>query len=116
MSNLGFRNGTFVYLGEKMIETIKFENYKAFREGEFKLKPLTVFLGPNSVGKSSLMQLILLLQQTAFSDLNYKSPLALNGNFVSLGEDLNLIKNKKTGGNLIIKLECKNTLFKTVKN
>ena len=55
-----------------MVSGIKFNNYKAFREGHLEIKPITILLGANSVGKSSLIQLFLLLQETAISE-NYKT-------------------------------------------
>jgi predicted ATPase len=77
-----------------MIEKIAFSNYKSFAEGEIKIKPITILLGANSVGKSSILQLLLMLQQTALSEKNYQSPLKLHGGFVSMGEGLNLIRKK----------------------
>lgn len=99
-----------------MIKTMGFENYKAFDKGEINLKPITILLGPNSVGKSSLMQLILLLQQTSLADKDYKSPLRLNGGFVSLGENLNLMKNKEKSKILKIHLKYNNGILKIIEN
>ena len=50
-----------------MIQKISFQNYKAFERGEIKIKPITILLGANSVGKSSIINLLLMLQQTANS-------------------------------------------------
>ena len=83
-----------------MIKKIAFENYKAFKKGEIVIKPLTVLLGANSVGKSSIIQLLLMLQQTAMSS-KYKSALRLHGEYVSLGENENIFHNKKTDDGLI---------------
>jgi predicted ATPase len=82
-----------------MIRKIKFKNYKAFKEGEIIIKPITILLGANSVGKSSIVQLLLMLQQTALSD-KYKSALKLHGEFVSLGENENIFHNKNTSNDL----------------
>jgi predicted ATPase len=87
-----------------MIHSIKFKNYKAFESGEIKVKPLTILLGANSVGKSSLMQLFLMLQQTVQTDKNYKSALKLHGGFTSMGEGLNLIRKKNKNNILTISL------------
>lgn len=46
-----------------MIESIKLQNYKAFEDVTIPIKPLTIFVGANSVGKSSIIQM--LLHQTA---------------------------------------------------
>lgn len=79
-----------------MISKIGFSNYKAFIQGELEIKPLTILLGANSVGKSSLIQLLLMLQQTAREAQNGydKSAFKLNGEYVSLGENINLLRNK----------------------
>ncbi len=91
-----------------MLNKLSFKNYKAFAEGEVKIKPITILLGANSVGKSSIMQLFLLLQQTALSEKNYKSALKLHGGFVSLGEGLNLIRKKDSKKILSIDLDFYN--------
>lgn len=90
-----------------MINTISFKNYKAFNKGEIKIKPITILLGANSVGKSSIIQLLLMLQQTALSD-KYKSALRLHGEFVSLGENENIFKNKKIENDLEISFNFHN--------
>jgi predicted ATPase len=91
-----------------MINKISFLNYKAFTEGEVKIRPITILLGANSVGKSSIMQLFLMLQQTALSEGNYKSALKLHGGFVSLGEGVNLIRKKDNSKTLSISLDFYN--------
>lgn len=78
-----------------MISKINFKNYKAFKCGEINLKPITILLGANSVGKSSIMQLILMLQQTVI-DSSYKSAFRLHGGHVNLGEGKNLVYQQKT--------------------
>lgn len=87
-----------------MIQKISFTNYKAFDKGEVKLKPITILLGANSVGKSSILQLILMLQQTS-SSKNYKSSLRLHGENVSLGEIENIFKDKNTKKNIVLEFE-----------
>ena len=78
-----------------MITKLSFKNYKAFLEGSLEFKPLTFLVGANSVGKSSLIQLLLMLQQTAVeaSD-NDRTAFKLNGKNISLGENINIIRNK----------------------
>ena len=87
-----------------MITKLSFFNYKAFRKGEIKLKPITILLGANSVGKSSIINLILMLQQTASSKV-YKSALRLHGANVSLGECENIFRNKDTSKDLKFEIE-----------
>jgi predicted ATPase len=48
-----------------VIKTLSLHNFKAFKDtGEINLKPVTVLAGPNSGGKSSILQSLLLLKQT----------------------------------------------------
>ena len=48
------------------MELTKFscENWKAFKFAKIEIKPITILLGPNSVGKSSLNRVLLLFSQT----------------------------------------------------
>lgn len=87
-----------------MIQKISFENYKAFEKGEIKLKPITILLGANSVGKSSIINLLLMLQQTANSS-TYKSALRHHGENVSMGECENIFRYKDTSRNISIEFE-----------
>ena len=48
-----------------MIRSLRLQNFKAFEDtGILELKPITVLAGPNSGGKSSILQSLLLLKQT----------------------------------------------------
>ena len=78
----------------KMLKKIQVKNYKAFKEAELELKPITVLLGTNSSGKTSLLQLLLMVEQTINNDSDYKTALKLNGKNVSLGETENIFRNK----------------------
>jgi len=46
---------------------LKLKNFKTWRECDIRLAPVTLLLGANSSGKSSLLQSLLLLKQTAAS-------------------------------------------------
>lgn len=87
-----------------MLKKIGFDNYKAFISGNIEIKPITILLGANSVGKSSIVQLFLMLQETALSE-NYKSALKLHGGFFSLGDGMNLFRMKKQSNPLKISIE-----------
>lgn len=51
-----------------MLTKLRIKNFKAWKDtGDIRLAPLTVFFGTNSAGKTSLPQLLLLLEQTAES-------------------------------------------------
>ena len=47
-----------------MLNRLKLENFKAWREADLKLGKVTGFFDTNSAGKSSLLQFLLLLKQT----------------------------------------------------
>ena len=47
-----------------MLTRLKLENFKAWREADLQLGKVTGLFGTNSAGKSSLLQLLLLLKQT----------------------------------------------------
>ena len=52
-----------------MITSMRMKNFKSWQDsGEVKLAPLTGFFGTNSSGKSSLLQMLLLLKQTIGRD------------------------------------------------
>ena len=47
-----------------MLERLQFRNFKAWREADLRFGNVTGFFGTNSAGKSSILQLLLLLKQT----------------------------------------------------
>jgi len=68
-------------------------NFKAIDDlKDFEIKPLTILCGTNSCGKSSLIQLILMLKQT-LENTEDSFPLILNKPFASLGKYKNIIHN-----------------------
>lgn len=87
---------------------INIKNYKAFKEVYIPFKPITILLGANSIGKSSIIQLLLLLKQTAKEDnRSYKSVLRLYGDYVNIGEPINLFHKLKTDLPIELKLHAK---------
>ncbi len=52
----------------KLLKSMRIRNFKAWKDtGRIRLAPITVFFGPNSSGKTSIHQLLLMLKQTAAS-------------------------------------------------
>lgn len=78
-----------------MLTHLKLENFKIWRStGPIRLAPITLLLGTNSSGKSSLIQSLLLMRQTvkgtdAGLDLNLGNPDA--GDTVTLGQFRDLL-------------------------
>lgn len=50
-----------------MIHRLELHNFKCFENAEIKCSPLTVLCGVNSCGKSSVIQAVLLLEETRCS-------------------------------------------------
>ena len=69
-----------------MLTEIGIENFKSFGKMQrIPLKPITLLYGPNSSGKSSLLQSLLLLKQTLEESGDDKIALLPKGNLVDLG-------------------------------
>ena len=69
-----------------MITNITLENFKCFRQVSINPKLLTVLIGPNGTGKSSILQALLLLKQSVGAD-----KINLKGKFVNFGEPRDLL-------------------------
>lgn len=84
---------------------ITFKNYKAFDNAKLSISPITILLGTNSSGKTSIFNLLLALDQTFGLDKTYNSALRINGPKVSMGEDINIIRDRKYQNILTIKFD-----------
>jgi len=68
-----------------VITSLRIRNFKCLADtGRLSIKPLTFLVGPNSSGKTSIIQSLLLLRQTVESR-DLKNPLSINGQYVQLG-------------------------------
>jgi predicted ATPase len=84
---------------------ISIKNFKAISNlQKFELKPLTVLSGVNSAGKSSLLQLLLLLKQTAEID-SAKEPLYITGYYYKAKSFIDLLGGKNPTSSLHIGFE-----------
>lgn len=67
-----------------MIKSIKLQNFRAFQgEVEVRVRPITVLIGRNSAGKSSLIKFLLMVKQTLASQAD--TFFATEGDEVHLG-------------------------------
>lgn len=92
------------------ISGLKVTNYKSFKNASFRIDPLTVLVGTNSAGKSSLLQVILLLAQTFNSDAKRHDALKLFGKYVEMGEPISLLFNKEKDKKLAIEINLQNPI------
>ena len=88
-----------------MIKKIKYNNFKCFQDNEIELSPLTILSGLNSMGKSSVIQSLLLLRQSYLKYSDVKFPLLLNGCHINIGNGYDLLYEKSSDDYIIIALE-----------
>ena len=68
-----------------MLESFRIENFKCFKDtGPIEIRPITILLGLNSSGKSSILQALLALKQTLVSR-DDTTTLITDGDYVKLG-------------------------------
>lgn len=68
-----------------MLTRIRIKNFKCLKDtGDLEIRPLTFLVGPNSSGKSSLLQMLLMLRQTVDST-DIFNPLVLNNSLIKMG-------------------------------
>ena len=68
-----------------MLTKLRIQNFKSLQDtGDLAIRPLTFLVGPNSSGKSSVLQMLLMLRQTVLSS-DVESPLVTNGPFIEVG-------------------------------
>src|ERR1019366_1932637 len=90
-----------------MITKWKLSNFKSVRhESELDMAPLTIFAGPNSSGKSTLLQSMLLISQTLSSKIPSRS-VVLNGQLARLGQFDDLRSYESNQEEISIAWECK---------
>ncbi|TAE72498.1 MAG: DUF3696 domain-containing protein [Bacteroidetes bacterium] len=68
-----------------MIKILKIKNFKLLKDNEFQLSNLNVFTGVNGMGKSTLIQTLLLLRQSFLEKTLQEKGLLLKGEAVNIG-------------------------------
>jgi len=88
-----------------MIEQISFENYKLFKKRQdLELKPLTILIGKNSSGKSSITKLLPLLEYSLSRYIGNNEPLLLENDGIEIGSEFkDLLYGRHEVGELIFK-------------
>jgi len=96
------------------LKTLEIRGFKAFKEAEIEFKPLTILIGANSSGKTSILQSLLLLKQS-WELPDPQIPLAWEGKYIELpgfDETVNKsLSDKKIGFSLIAKTGSLNEEF-----
>lgn len=91
-----------------MLDKICFTNYKSFKERqELELKPITILIGKNSSGKSSIIKLLKMIEQSLNSTNNIPIPFKHEGVEIGASEFRDLLYAKRPGA-LAIELYEKN--------
>ncbi len=68
-----------------MFTNIRLGNFKSYADsGDIPLRPLTILVGPNNAGKSTLLQALLLLKQT-LEDKASREALITSGPLIQMG-------------------------------
>jgi len=89
-----------------MINKVTLKNFKCFENMTIDCKELTLFTGINGMGKSTVIQAVLLLRQNYESNLNLTDrKLLLNGRYVSLGTQRDILYWYRADDEIQIKIE-----------
>lgn len=90
-----------------MLTKLHLEYFKCFKKLSLHLAPLTLLTGFNSAGKSTIMQALTLLHQTAKDD-EWSNHLLLNGSAATLGTASDVIDEIYGRNKIIIGIESEN--------
>ena len=98
-----------------LIKSFEVRNFKSIEYSDEIIFPkLTILLGSNSSGKSSIFQPLLLMKQT-FEAEESSMPLVLNGPYIKLGEFEDFIHKKQLSNSFSIKFNFKPNIKKLYK-
>jgi len=86
-----------------MITELRLKNFKCLKEDIFPLSKINVFAGRNGIGKSSLLQSMLLIAQS-LDDNGLLKKVKINGTFLQLGTYRDIISKDGNDSRIIIKL------------
>lgn len=86
-----------------LVTKIKIQNFKAIRNLSLDLKPLTVIVGPNGSGKTSVLEAITLFAQSSGREITRRD----KNDIVNFGEDNDMFYNRDTNNELSLGFETK---------
>jgi len=76
-----------------MIDKLQLKNFKCFEQIDIDLRTVNVFTGVNGMGKSTVIQALLLLRQSHLMDKGNKG-LYLSGKYINLGNSQDVVYDK----------------------
>ncbi|MDM8567858.1 DUF3696 domain-containing protein [Candidatus Halobeggiatoa sp. HSG11] len=88
-----------------MRKSYKIKNFKALKSAELEFSNLNLFTGLNGMGKSSFLQVLLLLRQSYLQNLLQNKELGLNGNLVNIGLNRDVYSQYGEEKNIYFELE-----------
>ncbi|MBN1892068.1 MAG: DUF3696 domain-containing protein [Clostridiales bacterium] len=90
-----------------MIEFMRIQRYKSLVDASFPLSALNLFSGLNGMGKSSLIQSLLLLRQSHEKNTLLNKGLLLKGDYVNVGTGKDIFSEHEEKETIVILLTCK---------
>lgn len=113
-----------------MIKSISIKNFKTFVDEKIEFSTLNLLTGINGVGKSSLIQILLLLRQSYQKSIFPKKGVLLNGELINLGKGADVLNihsvlpeiffgiqfKSQTHINLTLKFDAESDLLPIIKN
>lgn len=91
-----------------MINLLELENFKCFHKQKIEFRPLTLLTGVNSAGKSTVIQALLLMQQTIV-DSGKTMEVQLSGGLVNMGLPEDVLNSNADNDTFSIRVEQGNT-------
>ncbi len=93
-----------------MINSLRLRNFKCFEDRALNFGKITLLSGLNGMGKSSVLQSLLLLRQSFLQGALPGKGLALNGDMVSLGTGQDVLYEDALGERICVDLKFNQTL------
>jgi predicted ATPase len=88
-----------------ILTKLKLTNFKCHKEtSDIEVAPITLLVGPNSSGKTALLQPLLMLKQTLEPRAALVTPIILDGSYVNLGTFSDIMYDHDTQNSLEIEL------------
>jgi predicted ATP-dependent endonuclease of OLD family len=94
-----------------ILKQLSVKNFKCFKDSELTFSKLNIFTGPNSGGKSAMLDAILAIVQ---SSEHFPSRLSPNGKYVTMGDYYEFARNHDLNSPIEIGIALEEDKHKTV--